>query len=430
MAQRSADPDGARALFDEAVALYEAQGDTHAAARLSTRIARLDRFTGRLEEGLARMERAFDVISADEPDEDLALVAARLSLMYWTTGDLERAAERAELALDIAEANGYARAIAIALGAKAAVAHSRGHAQEADGLLKKQLAFALEHDLTDEAGSAYFILSDQAFHGDRYDDALGYLDESLVLTRRLGNRPYEWSILAEMTYALSMTGRWDEALEIAQDLAEEQTRSGGMFLSLLSGPLEIYIRRGQLAEARGVSALFPPLKESADVQERACYFGATAALLRAEGRLEEALSAGETVTESLDTLGISHQSVEQGLVEALEAAAALDDRATVYRLLERIEAVPPGRRPPFLDAHGHRFRGRLAGDSGELETAARRFLEIGIPFWRGVTLLELGELTGDGVALAEAREIFENLTATPWLERVDAATGSRTGVPA
>jgi tetratricopeptide (TPR) repeat protein len=230
------------------------------------------------------MERAFDVISADEPDEDFALVAARLSLMYWTAGDPERAAERAELALDIAEANGYTRAIAIALGAKAAVAHSRGHAQEADGLLKKQLAFALEHDLADEAGSAYFILSDQAFHGDRYDDALGYLHESLVQTRRLGNRPYEWSILAEMTYALSMTGRWDEALETARELADEQTRSGGMFLSLLSGPLEIYLRRGQLDEARRVGALFPSLKESTDVQERACYFGATAALLRAPAR--------------------------------------------------------------------------------------------------------------------------------------------------
>ena len=51
------------------------------------------------------MERAFDVISGDEPDEDLALLAVALAIGYWYSGDLERAAERAELALDIAEAH-------------------------------------------------------------------------------------------------------------------------------------------------------------------------------------------------------------------------------------------------------------------------------------------------------------------------------------
>ena len=48
------------------------------------------------------------VISQDQPDEDAALLAARLGLYYWFQGDLERSAERAELALDIAEAPGYA----------------------------------------------------------------------------------------------------------------------------------------------------------------------------------------------------------------------------------------------------------------------------------------------------------------------------------
>jgi len=238
------------------------------------------------------MERAFDVISADEPDEDLALLAARLSFAYWIAGDLWRAAERAELALDIAEAYGYTRAVAIGLGAKAAVAHSRGHSHEADGLRKQGLAIALEHGLTEEAGAAYFVLSDQAFHRDRYDDAVAYLAESVALSRKLGNRPYEWSALAEMTYALFMSGRWDEALEIMDELTEEQTRSGGMFLSFLTGPLEIHLNRGQLPEARHIYSLFGSLEGSTDVQESACFYGAAAAMHRSEGRLREALAVG------------------------------------------------------------------------------------------------------------------------------------------
>jgi class 3 adenylate cyclase/tetratricopeptide (TPR) repeat protein len=428
MAARAADPEAARRLFQESIELYEAEGDTHAAARVSSRLAVVERFTGRLDEALARLERAFDVISADEPDEDVALLAARLAFAYFTAGDLERASERAELALDLAEAYGYTHALALALGAKAAVAHSRGHLEEALALTKHELAIALEHDLAEEASGSYFILSDRSFHRDRYADALGYQDQALTLVRKTGNRPYEWSVLAERTYALFMTGRWDEALDIAEALTEEQVRSGGMFLSLLSGPLEIRLQRGDLTEARRLYSLFSNLENSTDVQERACFFGATAALRRAEGGLQDALQAGQKVTEALQSHGISHQAVEQGLVEALEAAVALDERGRARELLEMIESVPPGRRPPYLEAHMHRFRGRLGSDAAELETAAKRFREIGIPFWLAVTQLERGEHIGRlghvseaEPLLAEAREIFEQLETPPWLARVAAA---------
>src|SRR5207253_5775516 len=106
---------------------HDEQGDTHAAARVLSRLGRLDSFTGHRDEATARMERAFAVISADEPDEDLALLAARLSFGYWYSGDLERAAERAELALDIAEAYAFPEPLALALRAKAGLAQSRGH---------------------------------------------------------------------------------------------------------------------------------------------------------------------------------------------------------------------------------------------------------------------------------------------------------------
>jgi class 3 adenylate cyclase/tetratricopeptide (TPR) repeat protein len=417
MARRAGDPDAARRLLAQAVDLHEREGDTHAAALVSSRLAAVERFTGRLDEALVRLEQAFDVISEDEPDEDLALIAGRLAMAYFTAGNLERATERAEQALDLAEAYGSWEALALALGAKAWIAHSRGHMEETLALLKQELAVALEHDLVELAGSAYFILSDHCFHRDRYEDALGYLDDALALARRMGNRPSEWSILAERTYALHMLGCWDEALAVMAELTDEQARAGGMYLSLLTGPLEIHLQRGDIVEAQRLFSHFSSLDDSTDVQERVCYFGATAAIAHADGRTQDALSAGLHFEEAVQTHGISHQAVEQGLVEALEAALELDDRAKAEGLLAELETIAPGRRPPFLDAQMHRFRGRLSGDASELETAAQRFREIGIPFWLAVTLLEHAELTGAGALADEACEIFEQLGATPWLER-------------
>jgi class 3 adenylate cyclase/tetratricopeptide (TPR) repeat protein len=428
MAGRAGDPESAARLLEEAIALYEAEGDTHAAARASIALGRAQMFSGRRDEAIERLERAFAVISTDEPDEAFATLAAQLSRAYWFSGDLERAAERAELALDIAETEAFVKPMALALRAKGAVLHSRGHAQEGHALTKHALDFALEHDLADDATTCYFILSDRCFRRDRYAEALGYLEEALALARRLGNRPAEWGVLAERTYPLLKLGRWDEAIAIREEFTEEQINSGGVVLSLLESSVEIYVNRGELDEARRMLSLFSRLEGSTDLQDQKCYVGTTAILRRAEGRLEEALSAGAATLEGVPIFGANDQSVKQGVVEALEAALALGDSAKAEELFAFIEDLPAGRRPAYLEAQARRLRSRIAGEAEGIQGAARMFRELEIPFWLAVTLLEHAELTGDQASLAEARGIFERLGAAPWLERAGAA--QREEVPA
>jgi class 3 adenylate cyclase/tetratricopeptide (TPR) repeat protein len=421
MARSAADPDAARRLFEQSIELHEEQGDTHAAARVLSTLGRMDSNTGRRDQAMTRMERAFAVISADEPDEDLALLAAALALGYWFSGDLERAAERAELALDVAEAHAYVEPLAFALRAKAGIAQSRGHTEESGALLKRALEVALDSDLGNEAGNCYFNLSDGCFRRDQYADALGYLDEALALARKLGNRPEEWAVLAERTFPLYMLGRWDEAQATSAEFAPEQIDVGGTVLSLLQSGVEIQIQRGDLDGAHRIFSLFSRLEESTDVQERSCYLGSRACLHRAEGRPREALAEGEATIETGRTFGIAHQALKQGIVEAIEAAFTLGEAAKIEQLLALVEGVPLGTRPPFLDAQAKRFRARLNGDSSGYEVAAAGFRELGLPFWLAVTLLEHGELTGNDSLLAEAHQIFERLEARPWLERVTAA---------
>jgi predicted ATPase len=92
---RAGDTETARRLFEGSIDLYEGMGDTHGAARVLWRLGRMDGFTDRRDEALERMEQAFAVISADPPDEDLAMLAASLALGHWYSGDLDRVADRA-----------------------------------------------------------------------------------------------------------------------------------------------------------------------------------------------------------------------------------------------------------------------------------------------------------------------------------------------
>ena len=432
MAGRAGDPDGSWQLLERSIALYEAAGDTRAAAQVTGRLATVLGFTAHRDELLERLERAFDVIADDEPDEDLAVLAARLSRAYWFSGDLERASARAELALDIAEAHGLPVALTMALRAKSATLESRGHTQEAFALLKHALDVALKHDLLEDASTCYFILSDGCFRLDRYADALGYLDEALALSRRIGNRPYEWATLAERTYPLLMTGGWDEALATADEFTQEQVDSGGVVLSLLQSGVEIHAYRGELDEARRIYAMFDRLEGSTDIQDRSMRLAATAALSRAEARLEEAYAAGAATIETAATLSPSFQGVKQGVVDALEAALALGDTPKVEELLAWIEQLAPATRPPYLDAQAFRFRARLGGDAAGLAAAAARFSALGVPFWLAVTQLEQAALLGDGDAAellrADARAAFQRLGATPWLERVGVAVETSVAV--
>jgi tetratricopeptide (TPR) repeat protein len=157
-------------------------------------------------------------------------------------------------------------------------------------------------------------------------------------------------------------------------------------------------------------------------------------VLRSEGRFEEALAASEEALASLEVFGGGVSAdAKIALCEGLESALALGRLETAEELLARIDAIPPGKRPPSMRAHAARFRARLAAERGEsdgveqgFKTAGAVFREHRLTFPLAVTLLEHGEwLTAHGRAdeaeplIAESREIFERLEATPWVVRAE-----------
>jgi len=187
----------------------------------------------------------------------------------------------------------------------------------------------------------------------------------------------------------------------------------------------------QLEQARALRDIYARLEGSVDVQERSCFAAGSSILAFAEGRYDDALRWGEAAVASQGLMGTWPQNVKQGLVAAIEAALVLGRRDRVEEFLAMIEGQPAGMRTPLMAAHAHRFRGRLADSAAtadvEFAIAEGLLRGVGIPFWLAVARLEHAEGLvahgGDGDARAlldQSRDTFQELRATPWLERVDA----------
>jgi len=431
--------DDAAANFERAIELFESVGATHPAARVSARVAEISWDRGRLEQGLESMDRAFAVLSEEEPDADLAALAAQLGRFMYFAGQGDLALERLERALEIAERLLLPETISEALNTKGFVLFARGRKTEGLALIRNALDIALEHDKPSAALRAYYNVADQTVQMDRAHESAELARDGLALARRVGNRYWEWLLLG-FAYPLFALGDWDEVLAREEGLPDEDwARARLAFATLLTSIVPVRVNRGQLEAAKRSTRLLAEFEASADLQERAQVHFVEAALLLAEGNNAEALRSAEASLETRHALGISYEAVKESFVVAVEAALALDDVGRAEELLMLADTLPPGRLPQFLQAHSSRFRARLAARRADPEEADRLFKragglfrELAFPFYLAVILLEHGEWLiakdrGEEAQplLAEARDIFERLEARPWLERVTAAAAEQ-----
>jgi class 3 adenylate cyclase/tetratricopeptide (TPR) repeat protein len=427
--------EAAAARFGQAIAVFESQGRTHPAARVSARLAEVDLVAGHLERAVERMGAAFQVLAAEEPDEDLATLAAELGRMHLLKGEFDVATERIEVALDIAESLWLPEVLSQALNTKGAVAQVQGRSEEALALVTHALKVALENDLASAALRAYVNLSDALSRRDRYEEMLEQDRRGLALARKVGNRVWEWRLMGEEISALVLTGRWTSALDRVAEIPEQGVAAG---YALLPSLPEVYVNQGSLTQAGELLSLLTRYETSLELQERVEYAAAKAIVVHAEGRHADALATGEEAFRARTELGPGNQAVKAGFVWAVEASLALGNLTKARDLLMTVEQLPPGQRAPLLQAQAARLWARLAAAHGDREgvqagfkAAAGMLRELGIPFWLAVTLFEHAEwLAKDDDAqrpeplLTEARAIFERLGAEPWLERLAAHRAS------
>jgi len=416
----------ALAHYERAIELYRGEGEARRAAHATGAMGITMGFTGDLAGGAERMEEAFTALADDEPGEELAELAEALARHRTFLVEPAAAHERVERALEIAEALVLPNVLVHGLNTKHLLLEGDGRHEEALALLEHAIELGRRYELGDPLERALYNLSYQFASRDRFADAVAADLEGLELARRRGDRVAEQRCLGHLVFARWDLGEWDEVERLVSEMTVDDIRTIG---ERTSGILHLAVARGDLPSARAALEAGSEIRDSQEWQTRSFFRMLEAQLLRAEGRLTEALAAAREAL-TIGEISRVHPLYKQAWVEACESALALGDEAQVEELLAEVDRLPTSERTPRILAQEARFRGRLFGLRGDrdgaaplLARAADGFRALQMPYWSAVALVEWAELGVDDPAplLAEAREIFERLRATPWLERVDAA---------
>jgi predicted ATPase/class 3 adenylate cyclase len=416
-------------LLTEAIALFEAEGMAHAAARVSAKTADILWDRGEIKEAVERMEQSFEVLRHDEPDQDLAALAAQVGRLHYFTGDNDLAAARIEFALEIAERLWLPEIVSQAINTKSLVMHARGRFEEAMALLRHALQIALENDLPGAAVRGYYNLVSRSEEFDRYEEAIGYQRKGLELCRRLGNAPGEWFFFGTI-YSYYALGRWDEFMQFVDQIpsADVSITIRTVYARLCMPLVQVHVYRGEIPEAK---ELLARIEISEEQQEQMIRALSLATIANAEGDHRAGLDFAEKALSIGESLGLGGMFAKDELLEALHAALALGDLDKLEELLDRYSHR--GMRPAtFSAAIVERFRAQLEHARGREDLVAPHFKraeailrELGMPFHLAATLLDhgewlVGQSRGDeaGPLLDEARTAFASLDCKPLLERL------------
>ncbi len=431
-----------RALLDQAIALYEEQGNHVAGARIEFRRAQGASADGRLEEAEQRLTRALSVLEAGEPGPEFAAVAAELGRIVYFLGDHQRATECVERALDVAERLNLPEPLSQALNTKALLLKARGRRQESVVLMRHALQVALDADIPSAAQRAYNNLSSLVGDTGPYAEVEELQTAGLLLARKLGYRGWAEKFQAARAGIRVFLGRWDEAEADVAELWDDPELTG---LVAVAGELSlmayVYAMRGDdEAAERALNA--PVLEADQDVQSDVVLGAGRAFNLRYAGRPEEALRFAELAISQRPNVGVTGGVVD-AYASAADAALEMGDVPRAAAFVAELDRVPPGDTSPFLRTHAARLRGRIAAlDDREAEAedayaeAIREARDSGLVLHTGVALAERGIWQAEAGrtedarrSLEEALAIFEPLRAEWWLRRIRSALGEEPGTP-
>jgi class 3 adenylate cyclase/tetratricopeptide (TPR) repeat protein len=437
LAVRSGDTAGARERLEQAIALYEREGDAHAAARAGVELAEVDIGEGRLEEGTRRLEASLSTLEQAGPTVELAATYASLGRLQNLRGNREGAAATLERALRLAEKLALDGTFVEALNSKAILLLYEGRLLEAGLLLEGAVARARagQYDWLRPANNLAQLL----LASDRYAEAVALNDEIVAQARQRGDRERLAFQSGGSIGMLAALGRWQDALDCAAEIGRLQASPWAR--SEVIEAVSVLCEQGRTGEAEDILREQEWQRDAEQAEVVTGFAAVEARLLRAQGHPADALAAGERGMSYRSQLAMTSYYVKHCLVETLEAALDLGDLARADELLAGVDTLQPGERTPSLAAQRARFRARLDAGRGihddvdqNYRTAATLFAAHGLAFYRAATELEhaewLGSLgRGDEARplLAKASETFERLEATPWLERLAAA---QTATPA
>ena len=430
LASDAGDPETAVDRLESARALYGEASLPHAAARATATMSIALWGLGRGAEALELLEPALDVLGTDEPDEDVARLAAEAARIHHFQGDQPKAMERVEQALAIAEAQNLPVVLSDALNTKSLVL--RGRPNEARALMREALAIALDHDLVYQAIRAYNNLAVLLADEDRPDEARRATEAGFELARARGHQQFTISLGFALSAILLSEGDWDGAFALADEIplhgqtAVATQVTGCVFLA------EAALARDDRATAdTWLQKVADEVATSSDLQLQMNKTYLDGFLALSEGRYAAAIPSFEACLELMLSQGFM-DNTSFVLHHAATAALGAGDAEAAVRLSARFDDLPAARLTRRVEVARARIHGNAAAARGDEEDAARSFAvalgtarNLGQPPELGPVLVDYSRWLVDtgrpeeaAPLLAEARELWVKMGAVVWLERI------------
>jgi tetratricopeptide (TPR) repeat protein len=419
-AARTADWQSGIRLLEEAIAVLDRAGEEQGAATTRIRLAAVLIRRDELEQAAELLERARSTLVEPAKLAELAALRAQIALLR---GDFERTRDEAELALSIADPRNLVPVVADSATNKAIALYFESRLTEAGAMISMALSVSVEADLPEQALRAYFNDADFKCADGQIGEALELLGQGLALAQERGNRAWTRDLQAQRAQLHCLTGRWDEVLSTIESLGADEAAGGYRQAVAFAAP--ILAARGETAE---LQRIFDRSQAPSEWHELVLMETmARTIALASTGRSEEAVQTVEPfVTGLAHVLGASAAAFLLGIADVLLAAGRRD-------LAEPLRGDPSIRIGGLLEALQGLVRAVLDRNAGEVEAAEENLRttiptlrELGTPYLLARGLLAYGGLlseTGRGDQAAalvrEARSLFAELRAAPWIDHAD-----------
>ena len=416
---------------EAATAYFDAQGDALRAALAAATDGLAHLGLLEVDEAFARTQARWDALQ-DRPDASKALLAlSRVIASAQTrtnTADLEFLARR----LRLAEQDGDMSAVADAFVALSVYFTGTGAPRFAGVLQRATADLAREHHLPMVLGRALLNMSAEAVAQDAAS-AIEYGLEGVAAARQSGVNYITSFAGANLALGLWVAGRWDDLITLLDTDAETWDESTSTLKAAL---------RGFVAAARGSSAggSSEPMEENTtDISELSWRALAASVAAWATGDRLGALALAKEASEMIYDFASVYDDFVHFLVWASDLALALDDQATLDRLIEMVTAALGATTPIAVRAGHHRLLGLQAARQGDLPGAEAQLREAVAHYGRcghlpmqararaelGVVLSGAGRAEEAEALLAEGRAQLADLGAATWLARIEEALALR-----
>ena len=425
-AEAMADFPGAERYSSEAIAIYRAQGDMSAVARIGGAMGFSIALAGDLDRSIEVLTALYEELKDDPDDPGVIQLTSGLARAHaMSRSGWELAIDLADRALVSAERLDRVDLIADSVITKGVSLGQSQRIREAQILLSGVIALAEGRglpvaDLRARINISQFSLPD--------DPRLGFEAARVGLERaqRLGLRARETILAGNAFFNAIFTGDWDWSIAVAPTIIRDEPLRTGM-LEVVGYPMLMRAFRGETQGLEeGIAAVRQLAAESTDPQYAQMMVWFDNALALALGRPEDAVVRGDLTDTTYGSLAYAmagHAALWRH--DAAGARAALRDLEGMQlrgRLLDAMRQT--------LEAGIAALSGRTPEATAAFADAARRYRELAVPLALGLSDLDavatLGADTPAGLAAADdARDVLTRLGATALLDRLDAPEAAR-----